>query len=440
MRLFALAFALAVSAPAAERITAEVPIAPVWAGHPVGFSLLTHGSRQFAAYYDADRRMTVAARNLDETNWVFQVLPEAVKWDSHNSVTMAVDDADHLHVSGNMHVVPLVYFRTTRPLDPASLERVPAMVGAREQRVTYPRFLRGASNELLFTYRDGSSGNGDQLVNVYDVAARTWRRLLDTPLFNGAGRMNAYFVGPVRGPDGFFHLVWVWRDHGGCESNHDLSYARSRDLVHWETSAGRPLALPITLPTAEIVDPVPVRSGLLNGHSLIGFDGQGRVILSYHKVDTNGFLQICNARREEGAWRIRPATDWTFRWDFSGGGTIRYEAGLSAVATNEQGRLVQSWWNAKDGHSMWELDPATLRPLARTSAPGVSFAESDRRQGPLPAGLRYQGAEDLGGSDEPGVRYVLRWATRPANRDQPYPGEPPPPQLLRVVRLSGSGG
>ena len=55
---------------AAEVINA-LDIAPVWAGHRVGFCLLTHPPHQFAAYYDAERNMTVAARKLDETEWQY---------------------------------------------------------------------------------------------------------------------------------------------------------------------------------------------------------------------------------------------------------------------------------------------------------------------------------------------------------------------------------
>lgn len=419
-----------------ERAVDEVVVAPVWAGHSVGFSLLTHGAKQFVAYYDEQRRMTVAARDLPGTNWTFHVLPEKVVWDSHNYVTMALDDDGHLHVSGNMHCVPLVYFRTTNVLDIASLVRVPAMTGDREKRTTYPYFFRGASNAFLFMYRDGSSGSGDQIVNRYDTKTRTWMRLIDSPLTDGEKLMNAYFTHPRRGPDGFFHLMWVWRDHPGCESNHDVSYARSRDLVHWETSDGRPLPLPIRLKDAEIVDPIPAGGGVLNSNQGLGFDLQGRVVLSYHKYDSNGVLQVYNARREDKAWSIRQATDWTYRWEFKGGGTIRGEAGLSGVETNEDGRLVQSWWNSKDGGGTWELDPETLRPLKRVSAGGPSLAALDRTHEPLPEGLQWRSATDPGAPSEPGVRYVLRWATRPPNRDQPYPGDPPPPQMLRVIRVT----
>ena len=71
----------------------SVDVAPVWSGHRVGFALLTDGDEQFAAYYDSDRRLTVASRKLDSTQWTYQVLPTSVKWDCHNYVTMAFDEA-----------------------------------------------------------------------------------------------------------------------------------------------------------------------------------------------------------------------------------------------------------------------------------------------------------------------------------------------------------
>ena len=135
-------------------------IAPAWSGHPVGFALLTHPPYQFVAFYDAERRLTVARRKLSERKWEFTLLPVTTGWDSHNYITMTADDGGYLHLSGDMHCVPLKYFRTTKPLDPSTFERVENMVGTEETRATYPRFLRGPRQELIFTYRDGGSGNG----------------------------------------------------------------------------------------------------------------------------------------------------------------------------------------------------------------------------------------------------------------------------------------
>ncbi|MCU0875992.1 MAG: BNR repeat-containing protein [Pirellulaceae bacterium] len=419
---------------AESRIRRIVDVAPVWSGHPVRFALLTHGKRQFVAFYDADRHLTVAARTLDLDQWDFQRLPTQLGWDSHNYVTLAADDDGHLHLSGNMHCVPLIYFRTQKAEDVRSFERVPAMVGRNEQRCTYPRFLTGAQGELIFTYRDGSSGNGDQFFNVYDPASRTWRRLLDEPLFTGEGLRNAYFHGPVRDSAGIFHLCWVWRDTPDCATNHDLCYARSRDLVHWETSDGTALGLPISLASAEIVDPVPAQGGLINGNTVIGFDGQGRVVLSYHKFDPAGNTQLYNARREDAGWKIYQTSDWDYRWEFNGGGTIVFEIGFGPVSAAADGSLTQDYHHAKHGSGRWRLDAATLR------AAGPAPREPSLPSPVLPKPsdwpeLRGQTAHDSGHGDDPGLQYLLRWETLPSNRDRPRSGPLPPPSMLKLYEV-----
>ena len=109
--------------------------------------------------------------------------------------------------------MPLVYFRTTRPYDITSFQQIPGMVGHNEEhRCTYPRFIRGATGELLFTYRDGRSGNGDQYFNLWNPRTATWNRLIESPLFAGGGQMNAYFTGPEQDKAGVFHVCWVWRE------------------------------------------------------------------------------------------------------------------------------------------------------------------------------------------------------------------------------------
>jgi len=419
--------------PAAVRIEEVTDIEPVWSGHRVGFCLLTAADRQYVAYYDAQRRMTVAVRELPAGRWRYKKLDSRVGWDSHNYVTMTLDSLGYLHVSGNMHCVPLVYFRTRRPYDISTLERIETMVGTEERRCTYPKFFEGAAGELIFTYRDGGSGNGNQIYNVYDAHNKRWRRLLEAPLTDGKGLMNAYIVGPVRGPDGHFHVCWVWRDTPDCCTNHDLSYARSKDMVHWETAAGQPVHLPMTVDTPGlIVDPVPVKGGMINGNTRIGFDSKGRVILSYHKFDDHGNTQVYNARFEDGRWRIRQASDWDYRWFFQGGGTIHFEIRVSGV-TIEDGALVQRYSHDKYGSGRWKLDEQTLKPIGKVPPkpslpPELLELESSFEQ------MQVRTARDLAGSPQPGVDYVLRWETLGVNRDRPR-DKVPPPSMLRVYKL-----
>jgi hypothetical protein len=430
---FVLALLAAAGVVAEPLVVETLPVDLVWSGHPVGFFLLTLDEHQFVAYYNAERQMTVGTRRLDEKVWQKVALPESLGWDSHNSIVLAPDRAGYLHLSGNMHGHPLKYFRTTQPLDITTFERVSAMTGQDEARVTYPEFLQGPDDALLFTYRDGRSGAGNQIYNVYDETSTSWRRLLDSPLTDGRGIMNAYFNGPLRGPDGYYHLAWVWRDTPDCETNHHVSYARSRDLLRWEKGNADPLSLPMTIDQSDIVDPVPPGGGVINGNVRIGFDAIGRTIVSYHKYDAQGHSQIYNARLEHGRWNIHQTSDWASRWEFQGPGSIIFEVKVSPVAYQDGLGLVQPFRNRFEGSGRWLLDPETLAPqdtlpLESRYPRGLAGVESD-----FP-GMQVNWQEDAG-TPVSGPRYVLRWETLAHNRDRPRDPPWPAPSALRLVVL-----
>ena len=411
----------------------KLDIAPAWAGDPVPLALVTQSPYQFVAYYDAQREMTVVQRNLNERTWTITKLGIITGWDSHNYIAMVIDDNGDLHVSGNMHAVPLIYFRTAQPRNASTLVKLNKMVGINESSVTYPIFFRGPENEFIYTYRDGYSGNGNQIYNIYDLKTKTWKRLLDKPLTNGEGKRNAYFNGPVLGPDGYFHLAWVWRESGDCSSNHDLSYARSKDLVSWETSNGKPLTLPMTLENCEIVDPVPQKGGIINNNDRIGFDQEGRVTISYHKNDANNYTQPWTARSENGVWRRYQTTNWPWHWNFSGGGAIVFDIQLGPIVKENDGSLTQTFYHLIFGNGTWSINPETLRATSiinwETIPPSLMKVE-----GTFP-GLGVLIVEDSGQHSVNDTRFVIRWEALPANRDQPRPPPYPPPSMLRVYAV-----
>ena len=408
--------------PIAERLA----IADVWSGHPVNFALVTHGDRQFAAFYDSERRMTIAGRTLGSKEWKLVRLPTTLGWDSHNHIAMAADSEGNLHVSGNMHNVALIYFRTKTPLDIDSFERVPSMVGTNEQSVTYPEFFDGPQGELIFCYRDGGSGNGNHIFDVYDPTQKSWKRLLETPLTDGEGSRNAYPVGPIQGPDGEFHLVWVWRDTPDATTNHDLSYARSKNLVDWQSAAGAALQLPITLGGSDIVDPVPINRGMINNNTKVGFDSQKRPVVVYHKYDAAGSTQLFNARFEDGKWVAHQTSEWDYRWDFGGQGTLVFEIEVEGVVAQPDGALTQRFYHARyGGWGAFRLDEATLKAV-ETIEPPLPYpreldAPESATQGMV---VRWQADHGKQGAGAQ-VNYYLRWETLESNRDMPRDIIPP---------------
>jgi len=412
----------------------EVDTVPSW--FPVGFCLLTHEDQQYAAYYNEKHEMVVARRGLDQRQWQKATLPTKIGWDSHNYVTMAIDRDGCLHVSGNMHCVPLVYFRSQRPGDITTFERLP-MTGVEEHRVTYPMFLEDADGNLLYTYRSGSSGNGARFYNGYDPATKRWTRFLDTPLFDGQGDCNAYPRGPLRGPDGLFHVVWVWRDTPDCATNHHLSYARSRDMKHWETADGTPVTVPLTLDQKPLcVDPVPSGGGIINSGLKFVFDSKNRPLIAYHKRDENGHMQIYLARFEQDAWQCRPITTWEKPVPFGGRGAMPF-IGISITAPEqvEPGILSLKYRHGDYGSGRITLDESTLRPIDREVTIPSEYPKELAHRTIDFEGIGVKLAGDIGQPDQPGTKYVLRWETLQPNHDRPRQPPLPPAATLKLIKL-----
>ena len=267
-----------------------------------------------------------------------------------------------------MHANPLVYFRASLPFDIESLSEA-QMVGKDENRITYPIFVTTPVGDLIYYYRSGGSGNGDNIFNIYDVGTKTWRRLMDPNLHDGEHERNAYMHLRMD-PTGMFHAAWVWRETPDAGTNHDLCYARSRDLRHWETADGTPLTLPVTARERRVVvDPIPVDGGIFNTMMDTGFDSQHRPILSYIKYDANGTTQLYFARHEGGRWAIRQATRWPDRIILKGKGWLELPLHIGAVrvAPGRPGLLLIDLRHgtAVPRRRTFMVDPVNLRMLGK---------------------------------------------------------------------------
>jgi len=412
-------------------IISEVP-----SGFPVGFRLLTTEQLQYVAYYDRDHNMTIASREPGSDQWTRQILPSRVGWDSHNYITMAEDSAGHLHLSGNMHADPLVYFRTEIAGDITTMRAFP-MTGEEGDRITYPRFVTDPEGRLIFAYRSGGSGKGTRHFNRYDVATQRWTNMLDTPLLDGEGERNAYPLGPTRGPDGYFHLVWVWRDTPDCATNHNLSHARSRDLINWESAFGEAVDRPLVLAEKRLViDPIPPGGGIINGCQRLYFDQANRPIVTYHKSDNDGNMQIYAARAEEGVWKHYPLTDWEEPVPFSGYGTMGFIGiKIGGFKQFKPGLLYISYRHKDYGEGRIFVDEATLKPVEESYPippelpPELMVLESDFE------GMGIRRRFDIGESAEDGVRYMIQWETLSSNHDRPRETPLPEPSLLKLHKL-----
>ncbi|MDQ8183606.1 BNR repeat-containing protein [Pelagicoccus sp. SDUM812005] len=372
----------------------------VWSGNYVGFDILMSGQHQYVAYYDANRQMTVAHREASAP-WVYYKVDSWYGWDSHNYITIELDTEGHLHLFGNMHAQRMEYFRTRFPHDVRTLERIHVLENAELEKVsTYPKFLKRDNGELILKYRSGFSGDGVEVYLAYDPESQAWTQIHDTPLIDGQGLMNAYVEGPSLGPDGRFHMVWIWRDTPDAGTNHDISYARSDDLIHWEDSAGNPLPLPITLASSDIADPVPARGGAINGNNKLGFDSQHRPLIAFHKYDQNGQTQAYIARREADAWKSYQVSDWrNFRWDFGGTGSLSsFDVRIQKPVALPDGKIRLTVKKQEDWYDLI-LDEASLKLLE--SRPSFAYP-------PVLSQVASSGEVLLNGVDSYGDELILR--------------------------------
>src|SRR5439155_6731078 len=201
-------------------------VASAWAANSVNAvvfrknSVVSTGGFQYAGFYDAQRHVVLAKRKIGANHWEVRQTPYTGNAsDAHNAISIMVDGAGVLHVAWDHHNNRLHYARGMVP-GSLALGGETSMIGYGEDSVTYPEFHRLPNGDLLFLYRDGASGNGNLVVNRFDVATGKWRRLHDD-LIDGEGKRNAYWQAYVD-HRGTIHLSLVWRESPDVASNHEL--------------------------------------------------------------------------------------------------------------------------------------------------------------------------------------------------------------------------
>jgi len=180
-------------------IEEQIDIAPVWSVHRAGPpELFTRDGRQYVAYYDHDRFLTLAQRDLDSSQWQYHQFPVQMGWQTgaHAKLSLAIDRQGYIHITcyrrGLFQEPPMpprpIYYRSLAPHSINGFEQL--FMVSEDERTDYPTFIT-VEETLYFTFRDGGSGRGDQHFYRYDDDQRLWEQLLDTPLLDGHSEMSA---------------------------------------------------------------------------------------------------------------------------------------------------------------------------------------------------------------------------------------------------------
>ena len=283
-------------------------------------ALTTYGKIQYTAYYDSDEYVVLAKRNIHSDKWIVQRSNfKGDATDAHKSISIVADGSGVVHLAWGQHNNRLNYAKTNGK-GSLVLGAKLTMLGESENKVSYPEFYKMANGDLLFFYRDGGSGNGNLMINRYNVSKQNWIRVQNN-LIDGEGKRNAYWQATID-RTGTIHVSWVWRESPDVSSNHDLCYAKSIDGGQtWMKSNNEKYQLPINAGNAEYALIIPQKSELINQTSMFA-DHKGNVfIASYWRDRSSAVPQYHLVYRNDGKWNTENLNFRKTSFSLSGGGT-----------------------------------------------------------------------------------------------------------------------
>jgi hypothetical protein len=213
------------------------------------------------------------------------------------------------------------------------------MTGLNEKKVSYPEFYKLPDGNLLFFYRDGGSGQGNMVINRYNIQTKKWKQL-HSNLIDGETKRNAYWQAFVD-KKGTIHLSWVWRESPDVASNHDMCYARSADGgITWTKSNAEEYQLPITAATAEYAVHIPQQSELINQTSMYA-DALGHPYIATYWCEQGDSVPQYHLIYKKGKqWQVQNLGFRKNAFSLSGAGTKRIPVSRPQIIVWSAGKSI----------------------------------------------------------------------------------------------------
>ena len=304
-------------------------------------SLVSFRDTQYIAFYNKDAYVVLGKRKTGSAYWlVKQTAYRGNTTDAHRVISIMVDGDCYLHVAWDHHNNTLNYCKSIRPGSLELTEKL-TMTGINENKITYPEFYKMPDGNLLFFFRDGASGNGNLVINKYNIKTKKWIQL-QSNLIDGEKKRNAYWQA-CADTKGTIHISWVWRESADVASNHDLCYAASKDGgITWEKSTGEKYRLPINSSTAEYICNIPQKSELINQTSMDADEDGNPFIATYWREKNDAVPQYHVVYKINGIWQTQNLAFRKTPFSLSGMGTKRIPISRPQIVVWKKSRAIHA--------------------------------------------------------------------------------------------------
>jgi len=284
--------------------------------------IVTFNNHVFYTYIDTNMDISVYAQYADGTTDNVMVIPNVTDDDHHVEPSIGVDENGFLHVMGNMHNTPPIYYRSSNPCDISAWTEYGndgPNGGIPLEQLTYQNFFNHPDGSLFMSgrsnvYVDWFPGRQAGVILRYNAETRLWTVLgthqtkwPDTDLFyvdtkavvwddsgSGTPPKNGYQGYKLRtrfDANGRLHMSWNVAknpDHNGTwgiSANHThLLYAYSDDKgLTWHQADGSAVALPLGTTNVSPIYVSPTES--LYNNSLLGLTSDNRPIVGNRDND-----------------------------------------------------------------------------------------------------------------------------------------------------------
>lgn len=291
--------------------------------------ILSYNGYQYTCFWNTNRHVILARRQLPSGSWnkiEISTYANTVN-DAHNTISLGICPNDGtLHIAFDHHGSDLHYIKSVDGLvtNPTSVAWATSSFNAwtsnlgntKVTLVTYPRFITEPNGKMLFEYRYGTSGSGDQMLWEYDNG--TWTSI-GKYISGIQDSINAYPHG-LEYQGTRLHMTWCWRETPDASTNHDLFYAYSDDNGRtWKNNTGATVATTgssfITKSSSGIkVWTINQNRGLINQeHMTVDNAGRVHVLLSHmpdSQADDSDFTRARTKSQFFHYWRNTNGT-WT---------------------------------------------------------------------------------------------------------------------------------